>query len=184
MWSNIHFPTLATDRLILRKIQPEDIQRVHEGLSDERVTKYYAVSFPTLEATKEQMIWFDKLFDEKTGIWWAICEKDNPHMIGSIGLYQYEEEHKKAEVGYWLIHPSWGNGYASEALETVVNFGFENMKLNRIEAFVEDGNEASDRLLKKMGFKQEGLFRQREWKRDKFIDLKVFAQLQSERTPE
>ena len=58
MWSKIHFPTLGTERLILRKIQSEDIKRVHEGLSDERVTKYYAVSFPTLEATKEQMIWF------------------------------------------------------------------------------------------------------------------------------
>ena len=181
MWTNLDFPTLSTERLILRKIKPSDIKRVHEGLSDERVTKYYAVSFPTLEATKEQMIWFDKLFDEKTGIWWAICEKDNPQMIGTIGLYEYEKEHRKAEVGYWLIHPSWGNGYASEAVETVVEFGFENMDLNRIEAFVEGGNIASERILKKMGFSEEGMFRQREWKRDKFIDLKIFGVLANER---
>lgn len=67
------FPTLKTERLLLRKIQQDDIQNIYNGLSNTEVIRYYGISFDTLEATEEQMIWFKNLEETETGIWWAIA---------------------------------------------------------------------------------------------------------------
>lgn len=169
------FPRLETQRLVLRQIVPADISKVFEGLSNKKVIKYYGVSFKTLEATEEQMDWYEALWNDRTGMWWGISLKGEKDLIGACGYNNYEEQHQKAELGYWLIPGFWGKGYATEALRPVLEFGFDQMQLQRIEAFVEKGNRASNRLLEKLDFKYEGTMENCEFKNGRFISLRIYA---------
>ena len=177
------FPHLETPRLTLRQILPTDINKVYEGLSHKDVIKYYEVSFQTLEATKEQMDWYESLWKERTGIWWGICLKGQRDLIGACGFYDYEEKHQKAELGYWLFPEFWGKGFASEALPPILEFGFDLMQLHRIEALVEKGNHASSQLLEKHGFNYEGTMQDCEFKNGRFISVHMYALLNEPTIP-
>lgn len=171
------FPTLQTERLNLRQINYKDKEKVFEGLSHPKVIKHYGVSFKTLEETEEQMDWYERLWNERTGIWWGICKKGGNKLIGACGFNNYEEQHQKAELGYWLLPTHWRQGFASEAIKPVLEFGFEQMQLQRIEAFVEFGNKASGHLLEKFNFMHEGTMRNCEFKNGKFISVLIYALL-------
>lgn len=175
------FPELLTKRLILRQIGPADIYKVFEGLSHQKVIKYYGVSFNSLDATEEQMSWYESLWANRTGIWWGITKRGKKNIIGACGFNNYDPKHQKAEVGYWLIPEFWGQGYAIEALRVILEFGFEQMQLHRIEAFVEKGNHISSRILDKFKFTHEGTMRNCEFKNGQFISLMIYALLREER---
>lgn len=173
-------PALETGRLSLRGIRAEDIDFVFEGLSDPRVTAFYAVAFPTLEATREQMDWYDEIWRRRSGLWWAICRRDTGEPVGAIGFNNCEAGHRRAELGYWLLPRFWGRGYASEALQAVLAVAFDALRLHRVEAHVEGGNDASCRMLERHGFTHEGTLREYELKDGEYIDLLVYARLETD----
>lgn len=174
------FPILNTHRLTLRQIRPKDIHQIFEGLSDQQVIKYYAVSFNSLEATEEQMKWYEGLWKNRTGIWWAISLKGEKELIGACGFNNYEEKHRKVEIGYWLFPAFWQKGFASEAIKKILEFGFEQMQLQRMEAFVEEGNDSSSGMLEKLNFSYEGTMRHCEFKNGTFINVLIYALLQND----
>src|SRR5262249_48151677 len=100
-------------------------------------------------------------------------------MCGGIGLHP-DDEHHRAELGYWIGVPFWGHGYATEAARAVVGYGFENFDLNRIYAAHFVGNDASGKVLRKVGMRYEGRMRQAIVKWGKFIDLERYAILRSD----
>ena len=100
-------------------------------------------------------------------------------LCGGIGLHP-DDQHSRAELGYWIGVPFWGNGYATEAAQAVVRYGFEELKLNRIYAAHFSGNDASGRVLQKLGMRYEGRMRQALWKRDRFIDIERYAILRND----
>ncbi|MCX2740420.1 GNAT family N-acetyltransferase [Pontibacter anaerobius] len=172
---------LTTDRLRLRLIQPADVEFILQGLSDRRVTKYYAVHFDTLEQVEqEQMSFYKDLLESGTGAWWCFSLKEDDRPIGACGLNNLEAEHRKAEIGFWMLPPYWGHGYTSEAAAAVLKYGFEQLGLNRIEAEVEGGNEASGQVLRKLGFTLEGRLCEREFKAGRFVDLLYFGLLRKD----
>ncbi|MBC5994967.1 GNAT family N-acetyltransferase [Pontibacter cellulosilyticus] len=168
-------PTLTTKRLQLRLIQPADASFILQGLSDERVTKYYAVHYDTLEEVQEQMEFYENLIAESTGVWWAFSLQGSDELIGACGFSSVEEGHLKAEIGFWILPAYWGKGYIAEAAKAIIEYGFNEMHLNRIEAIVEGGNVQSESVLKKLGFEFEGRLREREVKNDQFIDLLYYS---------
>jgi ribosomal-protein-alanine N-acetyltransferase len=99
-------------------------------------------------------------------------------LIGTCGLYNLQAQHRKAEIGYWLLPHYWGQGMMRLTLETVLAYGFEKLNLHRIEAYVETENAASGALLQKLGFQQEGTLRDAEIKHGRFISLDIYARLQ------
>lgn len=147
---SISFPTLKTERLLLRQIQQEDIQNIYNGLSNPDVIKYYGICFDSLKATEEQMIWFKNLEETETGIWWGICSKGNKTFYGAGGFNGLSKEHKKAEIGFWLLPEFWRKGFMQEAFPVICNYGFENLGLNRIEGFVESENKNCKKAIEKM----------------------------------
>lgn len=171
------FPTLSTARLLLRQIQPDDIAHIYAGLSHPDVIKYYGVSYDSLAATSIQMDWYTQLEQRGTGRWWAICAHDTQTFLGAVGFNDWHQEHRKAQIGYWLLPPYWGQGFMHEALVSVCNFGYQTMALHRIAASVEPANTASRRVLAHMGFQYEGTLRQCERKADGFLDLEIHAKL-------
>ena len=175
IYTSLMHPNLITERLQLRLIQPSDAEFILEGLSDKRVTKYYAVHYDTMEAVQEQMQFYEQLLRDGTGVWWAFSLKDSEELLGACGFSTLEAENKKAEIGFWLLPDHWGKGYIPEATGAVVKYGLGEMGLNRIEAIVEGGNEQSERVLKKLGFAFEGRLREREVKNGRYIDLLYYS---------
>ena len=99
---------------------------------------------------------------------------------GLVELRDIDREHSQGELSFWLTPETWGQGYMSEVVEAVVGYGFEVLNLNRLYAYHMLRNPASGRVLKKNGFKQEGLLRQRVCKWGKFEDVILMAILRQE----
>lgn len=169
------FPELTTSRLLLLEVRPEDQQFIFEGLSHPEVIPFYGVRYNSFEATKAQMDWYNKIYEEGTGISWKIVDKQTGENIGDISVYLYKPEHKKAEVGFWLLPQYWHKGFALEAIHAVISYWKEEKDLHRLEAFVEEGNDASSRLLEKVGFQYEGTMRECEIKEGRYISLKIYG---------
>lgn len=172
------FPEIITERCRLRKIVATDQQKIFEGLSHPEVIKYYGVSYSSFEATKAQMDFYNGLLSNDTGIWWAICQKQNAEFIGACGFNNWLKEHRKAEIGFWLLPQFQQKGFMGEAVKKIIEYGFTKMNLHRIEAVVETGNDNSSKLLRKMGFVYEGTNKECEIKNGRFIDLEVYALLE------
>ncbi len=169
------FPEIRTSNLFLRRFVSDDLENVFRGLSNKDVIRYYGVSYETMESTKEQMTWFEDLEETGKGIWWAVCSPENKIFYGAGGLNSVNNEHKKAEAGFWLLPEFWGQGIIQEAMPLICKYGFENLGLHRIEGFVETDNKKSKRALEKLGFKLEGTMVDCEIKNGKFISLDIYA---------
>jgi len=105
--------------------------------------------------------------------------RENGRLLGGIGLHPYPE-HKRAELGYWIGVPYWGQGFATEAAREVVKYGFEKAQLNRIFAAHFKHNPASGKVLQKIGMKYEGCMRQNILKWGDFVDVEVYSILRQE----
>ena len=141
-----NFPTIKTKRLLLRQFVESDLENVFSGLSDPDIIKYYGVSFKTLEETKEQMKFFADLEKNETGVWWAVCSLNNKAFYGAGGLNSLSKEHKKAEIGFWLLIDFWGQGIMTETMPLICKYGFDNLGLHRIEGFVDTDNITAGKL--------------------------------------
>jgi ribosomal-protein-alanine N-acetyltransferase len=171
------FPIIKTDRLLLRQFVENDIENVFKGLSHPDIIKYYGVSYQTLEATKEQMNFFTNLEKNGTGVWWAVCSADNKKFYGAGGLNSLSKEHKKAEIGFWLIPDYWGQGIMTEALPLICDYGFNNLGLHRIEGLVETENRNCKSAMAKLDFQYEGTMKECEIKNEQFISLDIYAKI-------
>ncbi|MDL5512496.1 GNAT family protein [Arenibacter sp. M-2] len=166
-----NFPTIKTDRLLLREITDSDLENIYKGLSHPKVIQYYGISYETLEATKEQMRWFA----EEQQCWWAICSLDNQTFYGAGGLNDIDLKAKKAEIGLWLLPEFWGQGMMTEVLPIITDYGLKQLQLNRIEGFVETKNTNCKNAMAKLDFKLERTMKDCELKNGHLISLDVYA---------
>jgi len=175
------FPVIMTPRLILRNLSRDDGPYLHEIWTDPAVLEFMVLDpFETYEETHAMIDLLEGLYEKGEGIRWAITSASDGAVMGTCGFHNWKREHSRAEAGYELGKDFWGKGYMKEALSAVLEYGFVNMDLNRIEAFVNDGNEKSLGLLQSLEFKTEGLLRHYEWARGKFQDQWVCSLLRSE----
>ena len=173
------FPKITTSRCTLRQILDTDQQKIFEGLSHPGVTRHYGVRYDSFDDTSVQMTFYDDLIRNETGIWWAVTDSGTGEFVGACGFNNRVKEHRRAEIGFWLLPPFEGRGLMHESVEAIVSYGFGSMRLHRIEAIVETGNDRSARLLEKLGFQFEGRHRECEIKDGRFIDLEFYALLES-----
>ena len=142
--------TIHTDRFLLRQFCSDDLAFVLEGLSHPDVIRYYGVRYASLEETNEQLIWFNELQKNETGIWWAICDKESLVCLGAIGLNDLSKTDQKAEIGFWLLPEHWRKGIIKEVANPICNYAFEKLGLRKIEAMVETENENSRKCCKNL----------------------------------
>ena len=173
-------PTIKTNRLLLRPIVATDIDNIFKGLSHPDIIKHYGVNFQTLEATKEQMTFYADLQKDGTGFWFAVCSPDNKTFYGAGGLNSLSKEHKKAEIGFWLLTDFWGQGIMTEAMPLICDYGFDKLGLHRIEGFVESDNTNCKRAMSKLDFQYEGTMTDCEIKNGKFINLDIYAKIKND----
>ena len=174
-----HFPVLRTARLVLRELLPTDSPALFRLRSDGRVMEHIGRPRATVEQDASDLIariTTDRHANE--GITWAMTLHDNDMLIGTIGFYRLKLEHHTAEVGYMMDPDHWGKGLMSEALQAVVECGFEQFCFHRIEAITDPANAASRALLLKNGFALEGIQKENFLWNGKFLDSCLFARLQ------
>jgi ribosomal-protein-alanine N-acetyltransferase len=175
------FPVLETERLVLRQPSEGDIRGLYEVFQDEDVMRYYGMEpLKTEQQVLDELNWFNQAFDDATGLRWIVTERDRGAYIGDLGYHKVSPPHSRAEVGYRLAQAYWRRGIMTEALAAVLEYGFEGMGLNRVEALVDPRNEASLGLLLRLGFVQEGVLREYEYERGAFIDLIMMSLLRRE----
>ncbi|WP_066836750.1 GNAT family N-acetyltransferase [Rufibacter ruber] len=175
------FPELRTERLLLRRFQPSDLENVFRGLSHPDVINYYGVNYTSLEDTQTQLDWFWANERQQTGIWWAVCSADNQLFYGAGGLSSISLAHKKAEIGFWLLPEYWGQGIMPEAMPLIFGYAFGPLGLHRIEGLVETENEICKKAVRKLHFTHEGTMVDCEIKNGRYISLDIFAKLNDTR---
>lgn len=166
---------MKTKNYYLKEVEAADIKNIHKGLSDPEITKYYDVHFPTLEATEEQMTWYNDLKKNGTGIWWGIYGNNDNLFKGACGYNGLDKEHQKAEIGLWLLKEYWGKGILREVMPTLFDYGFTQLELNRIEGFVINDNAKCKSALEKINFTYEGTMRESEIKNGKRLNIDIYS---------
>lgn len=179
------FPTLKTKRLLLNELCIDDTDSIYEIFSNEEVVKYYdLVSFNEINQAETLIKLFMSRFEKSQGIRWAIRIKDNNKCIGTCGFNSWSGPTRSAAIGYDINKKHWGQGIATEALNAVINSAFSGAlpceNINRIQADTIPGNIASEKVLIKLGFKEEGLRRESGYWKNSFHDLKCYGLLKSE----
>lgn len=173
-------PSLTTARLTLRPFTLFDAPATQPLAGSIEVARYTTnMPHPYLDGMAEAWITDQAgVFTSGKGLQWAITESANGHFCGTIGLFIQECD--GAVFGYWLGEEFWGKGYTSEAAKAISGFGFSHFKVNCIYAFHYSGNEASGRVMQKVGMKYEGTLRQHLKRWDRYFDAVYYAILASE----
>jgi len=170
-----NFPTLETERLILRKLRLEDAKDLFEYASDPKVSKYVTwETHKSIEDSINLIKFTHERYEKREGIIWGIVYKENKKVIGTCDISPVTK-HFRAEIAYALSRDYWGKGIATEAVKEAIRFGFEKMNLNRIQAMCSPENIGSYRVMEKVGMKYEGLIREYMYVKGKFQDLKLYS---------
>ncbi len=174
-------PTIQTERLELRPFAAGDAPEVQELAGDREIADTTLnIPHPYEDGMAEQWIATHAgQFADGTNTVFAIVDRSSNKLAGAIGL-KIESGIRKAELGYWVGVPYWSMGYATEASEALLAYGFEQLGLNRIAAQHFTRNPASGRVMQKIGMTYEGTLRQGTRKWDRFEDLDVYSILREE----
>jgi ribosomal-protein-alanine N-acetyltransferase len=176
------FPVLETERCVLRAATSKDTAAIFEIMSDPRVTRYFGRQpMASLDEAAERIQGFHTEFQEQTGVRWAITVRANGQFIGTCGFWRLIKAHFRAEIGYELAPEWWGQGMMTEAVGAALTFGFTSMGLHSVEAQIHPANSGSRRVLEKLGFVQEGYFRENYYEpaEAQFTDTAVFSLLKA-----
>ena len=168
---------LRTERLLLRPYTNADIPALLPLIGAREVAAMtLRVPHPYTEEDARAML---QRFSHETMKWFGIFLRAGEELCGGIGL-NLEPDHDRAEIGYWIGIPYWGKGIASEAAREVIRYGFEELKLHRIFAICFAGNQASLRILEKLGMTYEGRSRQHIKKWKEYRDVENYGMLAEE----
>jgi ribosomal-protein-alanine N-acetyltransferase len=174
-------PTLVTRRLILRPFTLEDAPDVKQLAGDRDVAVGMGnMPYPYEDGMAEEWILAQQAgFEKGEQVNFAITRRDQGFLIGSIGLFM-ERQHQRANLGYWVGKPYWNQGFGTEAARAVLQYGFETLGLNRIQAGYFKSNPASGRIMQKIGMSYEGCLREHVNKWGQLKDVVIYGVLRSE----
>ena len=174
-------PTLRTDRLTLRPMQVSDARDMYAYARREDVTAYLLWSpHPSESYTVEYLRYIRGRYALGEFYDWAVVENDGGRMIGTCGFTRFDFPHNAGELGYVLNPAYHGKGYGTEAAERVLRFGFETLRLHRIEAKFMQGNEASRHVMEKLGMRFEGYRRDGMLVKGSYRTIGICAMLEQE----
>lgn len=167
---------------MLREFRQSDAQAAFEVFSQEAVTRYHNVeTMQSIEQAEKLVEARAGAFERGLGVRWGIVLREQGEgVIGSCGYYNLNKGNRSAEIGYDLHPAHWRQGIMSEALNTVIGYGFSEgffYWLNRIEALTYVEHEASVGLLRKLGFEEEGIRREYGYWKGESHDLRGFSLL-------
>jgi len=170
---------MNTDRLFFRKRTKELINKMLNNSIEDQMAFF---GFSTKKQLENKLKRIEKGLSKKNVDYqiFDLIEKENQIVIGSCGFHNWIKEHSRSEIGY-EIHKQYQNqGYMSEAIKKIINYGFQKMNLNRMEALIDPDNDNSIKIIYKNGFKQEGTLRGHYKNGNEFEDSIMFSLLKSD----
>ncbi|MCE0521370.1 MAG: GNAT family N-acetyltransferase [Methylacidiphilales bacterium] len=169
-------PTLETERLFLRPLALSDAKELQSLAGDFTIADTTLnIAHPYPDGLAEEWIsTHPAKYEQEESATFAITLKDGGNLIGVVGLIS-TKRFRRGELGYWITKQFWNQGYATEAARSVVQFGFSQLVLHKIEATHLSRNPASGKVMKKLGFVQEGILRDHIIKWDRFEDLVTYG---------
>ena len=156
-------PVLPGKRLVLRPLALTDAVDAWAYYSDPAVFGPTSMDVASLDATSEGLRAMDASFARRESLRWGIVPAGESRVAGDCGFFNFDPD--GAEIGYMLARPYWGRGIASEAVDLMLTFAFDELSLNAVRALVMDGNERSLRLLDRKGFERLELLPEFRWVR-------------------
>ncbi len=171
-------PVIETARLKLRPFTGEDAAAQFAIFADPAVVKYW--SSETWTAMKQADDWIARVlqcYQDQSEVRFAIEVSETGAMIGNVNMHKFFDQNRRCELGYALASSHWGHGYAAEALEAALDYGFRVLDLNRVEADIDPANTASARLLEKLGFRKEGYMPERWFVHGQMADTVFYGLL-------
>ncbi|MGI6207347.1 MAG: GNAT family N-acetyltransferase [Anaerolineae bacterium] len=177
----VNLPHLNTERLILRPMQPDDVQAVYDYASDPEVARYTA--WTAHQSLLESRAFVNLVLEQYARgepAPWGLVHRGDGKLIGTCGFVAMVPEHGRAELGYAMGRPYWGQGYMTEAARAVIAYAFSNLDLNRIEAMCDCENVASARVLEKCGMRFEGILRDYVYIKGYYRSVRMYAILRED----
>lgn len=166
------FPEIETSRLLLRKVGAKDIPKIIEYAGNVKIAEM-TLNLPHPYQEKDAIFWINSCnqgFNDKTQYTFCLADKDTNEFMGGMGLH-ITARFNRAEMGYWVAEPFWNKGYATEAMEAILKFGFEKIGLNKIYAVHLVENGASGKVMIKNGMIKEGELKEHTKKGDDYASL-------------
>ncbi len=177
-FSFLPFQNLESERLLLRQITNDDAKEVYALRGNPETMKYIPRPLVTsIEEALKHIQMIQNKIETNEGINWAVTVKGSPQMIGFMGHYKINWEHRRAEIGYMILPEFNGQGITTEAIQLMVKYGFEQMKMHSLEGVIDPANIASAKVLEKNGFVKEAHFKENEWYDGKWLDCVVYSLL-------
>lgn len=174
------FETIETERLLIQKLDSQTMNQIFELNNDDEIKKILGISEEEFARQKKINQSGYESYNQKM-MNFKIVEKQSNRIIGNCGFHTWNPQHHRAEVGYALNSDEFKNkGYMKEALEKVIEYGFQAMQLNRIEALIDENNTPSKKLLDHFGFNREGNLRGHYLVDGIFEDSVLYSLLKSE----
>jgi RimJ/RimL family protein N-acetyltransferase len=172
---------LDTDDLHLRPLKMSDAEGMYDILSDNQSMKYWS-NKPVADIEEAKQFLREDLDSDADGnsLCWAVTLKGQDQLIGKCILFNFSPKNYRAEIGYILNRKYWRRGLMQQAIEALIHFAFNDLKLHRLEADTDTENTSSMALLEKLGFKREGLFRERWYVYDEWADSVMYGLLNSD----
>ena len=154
--------TLRTKRLLLRPTQMSDAAALFAIFSDPHVARYLSrPAWSGIDLAHARIARDIEAMRAGSYLCLGIVRSDTDQLIGECSLFNWVTQCRRAELGYSMARDAWGHGYMNEALVGLLNFGFAELQLNRVEADIDPRNTASAASLARLGFLKEGHLRQR-----------------------
>ena len=175
---------LASERLILRKLTNEDRTKLFEIYTHEESALYDDwIPFTDIKEADDMIVNSVTSFSEKSEIRYGIIDKESDTLVGSCGIFGFDDWNMKCTLFYQVHHLERNKGYASESVRLLLDYAFSELEFNRLEAYITPGNDSSIRVLEKNGFVREGLLREMEFYKDRYWDGILMAILRKDYKP-
>lgn len=171
------FPCIETERLILREMRLDDATAVFLNFSDPDVVEYIMKPIGSINEARGFIEEWIAGFSQRKALVWALTLKTDGTFLGTCGFEAFNWHSRRGEVGYDIGQAHWGKGLMAEAMRAALDYAFQDLELHRVEAHTLLDNTRSVSLLRRLGFHQEGAFRERIYLRDRFWDQGFFGLL-------
>jgi len=177
----LKIPVIETERLILRELSLEDTDNVFEYASIPEVTAFLLWHPNQSRHDSINFINFAKdLFEKKISIIFCIELKEDKKIVGIFDIRITELINNCCEIGYVLVNKYWNRGIIPEGLRSIIKYGFNELKINRIEAKCDSEDIGSSQILEKAGMQYEGTMREKVYVKDKYRSMKMYSILKRE----
>ena len=175
------FPVLETERLTLGQFTAEDASDFYNLRSDKEFMKYLGLSpMNKMSEARARIHSIIQSFNTSEGITWKISLKGESKLIGYVGYWRIFFHHYRGEIGFGMDQEFQQQGYMSEALEAVIPWGLNELKLHSIKADIDPRNEGSIHLIEKFNFKKEAHLRENYFFNGEFLDSIYYGLLKTD----